>query len=52
LDELQAYYAEHADAANQLAGGELPKHVTEAQAAAWVAVCRTILNLDEVVTRE
>jgi hypothetical protein len=30
----------------------LPEGVTAAQAAAWTAVCRVILNLDETITKE
>jgi hypothetical protein len=30
----------------------LPKHLTQAGAAAWTAVCRVLLNLDETITRE
>jgi hypothetical protein len=40
-----------AEAANLL-GGPPPAGVSPAEAAAWVAVARTLLNLDEFVTRE
>jgi Protein of unknown function (DUF1553) len=36
----------------KLAGKELPAGVDAAEAAAWVALARTLLNLDEFVTRE
>jgi hypothetical protein len=40
-----------ADAAKLLAGRKLAG-TDDAEAAAWVAVARTVLNLDEFVTRE
>jgi hypothetical protein len=36
----------------KLAGQDLPAGVDAAEAAAWVALARTLLNLDEFVTRE
>jgi hypothetical protein len=38
--------------AAKLLGGPAPADVAPADAAAWVAVARTLLNLDEFVTRE
>src|SRR5262249_30631893 len=47
------YAAGEAEAALALLGGEgMPPGVTPAEAAAWVAVARTLLNLDEFITRE
>jgi hypothetical protein len=43
--------ADPAAAAN-LAGQELPAGVDAAEAAAWITVARTVLNLDEFITRE
>lgn len=39
-------------AAAKLAGKELPAGVDAAEAAAWITVARTVLNLDEFITRE
>lgn len=50
LEQLTTYYNEHPAEAGQLAGEDSSKNATTA--AAWVAVCRTLLNLDEVITRE
>lgn len=47
LFELRA----EVDAARQIAG-ELPAQSDAAEHAAWTVVCRTILSLDEFVTRE
>jgi hypothetical protein len=43
--------ADPAEAA-KLLGGHTPDGIPPAEAAAWVALARTILNLDEFVTRE
>ncbi len=42
----------NAEAAAALAGAELPPATDTAHMAAWVAVARALLNLDEFVTRE
>ena len=42
----------NAEASAKLAGPKRPNSISVAEAAAWVAVSRTILNLDEFVTRE
>jgi hypothetical protein len=46
------YAADPASAASLLGGEPLPSGVTPPEAAAWVAVARTLLNLDEFITRE
>ncbi len=54
-DEHRALYAADATAAARLLGTDapcLPPTATPAEAAAWVAVARTLLNLDEFITRE
>ncbi|MFO0819590.1 MAG: PSD1 and planctomycete cytochrome C domain-containing protein [Pirellulales bacterium] len=38
--------------ASELAPGDLPTDVTRAEAAAWIAAARVLLNLDEFITRE
>ena len=39
-------------AAAKLAGKDLPAGVDAAEAAAWITVARTVLNLDEFITRQ
>jgi hypothetical protein len=48
--ELKAYLAEPRQAA-QLAGPQAGKNV-QAEQAAWIAVARAVMNLDEFLTRE
>lgn len=50
LAKCRAYYAENSDAAKKLAGENM--HVDAAEAAAWVVAARTVLNVDELITRE
>ena len=52
LTAARDYYREHADQAETFAGAELPPETTAANAAAWTATARMILNLDEFITRE
>jgi mono/diheme cytochrome c family protein len=51
FDALQAHYAADPAAAKQCLGST-PFAVPDADAAAWVAVSRAVLNLDEMITRE
>jgi hypothetical protein len=48
----KTWYGQHPDEAVKLIGDYKDKNVPPREAAAWVAVARTILNLDEFVTRE
>jgi hypothetical protein len=49
----RALYGTDRTAATELLGDEaLPPGVSPPEAAAWVAVARTLLNLDEFITRE
>ena len=48
LNESRKYYAGKPDAAAKVAG----KHLDLAEGAAWVLLARTVLNADEVITRE
>ena len=50
--QLKQLYTKDAEAAKQLLAGSPPPGVALDEAAAWIAVARTILNLDEVITRE
>ncbi len=55
LDLFEAektWYGGHSEDAIQLVGEYGTSNVANSEAAAWVAVARTILNLDEFVTRE
>jgi len=52
LDEFHTLAKAAPAASAKLLGKHVPKGVPAAEAAAWVALCRTILNLDEFITRE
>jgi hypothetical protein len=51
-DDLVKACRANPDAAAQLAGQAKPAGADLAEAAAWVALARTVMNLDEFVTRE
>ncbi|HSJ04192.1 MAG TPA: PSD1 and planctomycete cytochrome C domain-containing protein [Verrucomicrobium sp.] len=52
LDSSRAYYASHPeDAAKFVKGFEVPK-IEVRELAAWTAVARIVLNLDEFITRD
>jgi mono/diheme cytochrome c family protein len=52
LDAARAYYREHADEAQSFAKETLPAETTAAEAAAWTATARVVMNVDEFITRE
>lgn len=52
FEEERDWYAENPDEANAIVGEYASDGTPNAQAAALIAVARTILNLDEFVTRE
>lgn len=57
LHESQRYYQEHPEVAEQLlrsltAESSDTERSTSATTAAWINVCRLLLNLDEFITRE
>lgn len=52
LTKCQQWYADHLDQAAQLIGQRPAKSVSADVNAAWVAVARTLLNMDEFLTRE
>jgi hypothetical protein len=52
LDEFKKLAAADPAGAAKLPGSHKPEGVAPAEAAAWVALARTVLNLDEFVTRE
>jgi hypothetical protein len=52
LDDSRAWYREHPDDAKELNGNASPSNVPAAEAAAWVATARIIMNLDEFITRD
>jgi hypothetical protein len=51
-DELAAMCRANPEAAAKLIGPAKPAGADSAETAAWVAVARAIMNLDEFVTRE
>ena len=52
LGDQRQYLAADKGSAAKLAGPGFPEDVSQEDAAAWFTVARTILNLDEFVTRE
>lgn len=52
LDEARDYYQDQPEAAAQFIGDHGVRGVDPGENAAWVAVARNILNLDEFITRE
>jgi hypothetical protein len=50
-DELQ-WFSQHPDDASQVAGNTILNNTTPATTAAWISVARTLLNLDEFLTRQ
>ena len=52
VNDLTDIYKNNTEAAKDLAGDDPPSGVPIEETAAWVAVARAILNLDEVITRE
>ena len=52
LENGRTYYRAHPESGKKLIGNYLPDGVAAPEAAAWVAVARTALNLDEFMTRE
>jgi mono/diheme cytochrome c family protein len=52
IAKARAYYAAHKEDARKLAGAGMPDNVDIEEAAAWVVAARTVLNVDEVITRE
>jgi Protein of unknown function (DUF1549)/Protein of unknown function (DUF1553)/Planctomycete cytochrome C len=52
LQKQRDLFARDAGAAKQAASGNWPATVPTAEAAAWCAVCRAIMNTDEFITRE
>ena len=52
LDRQRRAFADDAKAARQAGPTERPAAVNEPEAAAWTAVARVLMNLDEFITRE
>lgn len=52
LVDTRNYYQEHTQAARELVGGYAVSGGSLSDNAAWVAVCRVMLNLDEFINRE
>jgi hypothetical protein len=49
---LRALYETDEDAVSKMAGNTLPKNMPVHEAAIWTAFARTLMNLDEFITRE
>ena len=52
LDEQRSRFSSDTKSASDFAPNLLPNGVTSAEAAAWTAVSRVLMNLDEFITRE
>ncbi len=52
LDEQRAHFASDLKSATDFAPQPLPADVAPPEAAAWMAVSRVLMNLDEFITRE
>lgn len=52
LDETRQWYAQHPDQAGELIGQDAAAPSPPEQNAAWIAVARILMNLDEFLTRE
>jgi hypothetical protein len=52
LAEGRSWYEQHPEEAGQLVAGYAVNAVPPAESAAWITVCRTLLNLDGFLTRE
>jgi hypothetical protein len=52
FEQQQRHFRAHPEAAQQAGPRELPAAVSTADAAAYTAVARVVLNLDEFITRE
>ncbi len=52
LGDQRQYLADDTGSAARLAGPDFPEEVSDVDAAVWFTVARTILNLDEFVTRQ
>ncbi len=52
LESSRAWYADHSAEAEAIASRHHSEHTPPVEAAAWIAVARIVLNLDEFITRE
>ena len=52
LQQAREYYNQHSEAATAFAADSTPDGLSTAEYAAWIAVSRVIMNLDEFITRE
>ena len=52
LDEQRTHFASDPKSATDFAPKPLPHDITAPEAAAWMAVSRVLMNLDEFITRE
>ena len=52
LQRCREYYLANPDAAKQMVGPYAIEDTANEELAAWIATVRTVLNLDEFITRE
>jgi hypothetical protein len=52
LEEQRSLFAKAEDGTQKFAGDQWPKGIPATEAAAWTAVGRLLINLDEFITRE
>ncbi|MDA0833346.1 MAG: PSD1 and planctomycete cytochrome C domain-containing protein [Planctomycetota bacterium] len=52
LNSARTYYRQHPDQSEIVADPKRPTEIPPAESAAWTILSRTVLNLDEFVTRE
>ncbi len=52
LNKQRESFAADSEAAKQVAPAELPEGLSQAEAAAWAALTRVLINTDEFITRE
>jgi len=52
LEQQRFQFAQAEEAAESFAGSDWPEQISSADAAAWTAVGRLLINLDEFITRE
>ncbi|MEK7794069.1 MAG: DUF1553 domain-containing protein, partial [Candidatus Hydrogenedentota bacterium] len=51
-NDQKSLFTQHPDAAKKLAGERLPPTISPEDTAPWIIVARSLMNLDEFVTRE
>ena len=52
LTKQRSYFADHSEEAKQISATKKSTETTTADFAAWVALSRVLLNMDETITKE